>query len=202
MSSSRGLTAWQCSIVEDDPSGICGTCLAVSKQKVHSLPCLRHRLTECTLYRTGKAPGLEFTFRWPVMKLKDISDWESPNLRTIHVQSDVCEVALKLVVRKFVPIPHKDSIHRSWVDHRNGGIKKFKETTPYAIVNMKNAVQDMREYVSANVFKCMDFFLRGSDQLVKETYEFMRKYMQRVEVGRPGIFLFLEKKTGQESTRS
>jgi hypothetical protein len=40
----------------------------------------------------------------------------------------------------------------------------------------------------------MDFFLRGSDQLVKETYEFMRKHMQRVEVGLPGIFLFLERK--------
>jgi hypothetical protein len=39
----------------------------------------------------------------------------------------------------------------------------------------------MREYVSANVFKCMDYFLRGSDQLVKETYEYARKHMQRVE---------------------
>ena len=175
------LTVWQCSIVEDDPTGICGTCLAVSKQKVHYLPCLRHRLTECTLYRTGKAPGLEFTFRWPVMKLKDISEWESANLRTVLVKSDVCEVPLRLVVRRFVPIPHKDSIHRSWVDYRNG-VKKFKKTTPYAIVNMKNAVQDMREYVTANVFKCMDYFLRGSDQLVKETYEFARKHMQRVEV--------------------
>jgi hypothetical protein len=170
----------RCIIVEDDPTGICGTCLAVSKQKVHSLPCLRYRLTECTLYRTGKAPGLEFTFRWPVMKLKDISEWESQNLRTVLVKSDVCEVPLKLVVRRFIPIPHKDSIHRSWVDHRNG-VKKFKKTTPYAVVNMKNAVQDMREYVTANVFKCMEYFLRGSDQLVKDTYEFARKHMQRVE---------------------
>lgn len=165
----------------------------MSKQKVHSLPCLRHRLTECTLYRTGKAPGLEFTFRWPVMKLKDISEWESPNLRTIYVRSDVCEVALKLQVRKFIPIPHKDSIHRSWVDNRNGGVRKFKKTTPYAIVNMKNAVHDMREYVSANVFKCMDFFLRGSDQLVRETYEFARKHMQRVEVSLFDL-LFLSKR--------
>jgi hypothetical protein len=170
----------RCTIVENDPTGNCGTCLAVSKQKVHYLPCLRYRLTECTLYRTGKAPGLEFTFRWPVMKLKDISEWESPTLRTVLVKSDICPVPLKLVVRKFVPIPHKDLIHRSWVDHRSG-VKKFKETTPYAVVNMKNAVHDMREYVTANVFKCMDYFLRGSDQLVKDTYEFARKYMQRVE---------------------
>lgn len=120
------------------------------------------------------------------MKLKDISDWESPELRTILVQSDVCETPLKLVVRKFIPIPTKDSIHRSWVDHRKG-IKKFKITTPYAIVNMRNAVQDMREYVAANVFNCMEYFLRGSDQLIKETYEFARKYMQRVEVNLKSI---------------
>jgi hypothetical protein len=118
------------------------------------------------------------------MKLKDITEWESNNLRTIQVQSDVCEAPLKLVVRKFIPIPHQDSIHRSWVDYRTG-VKKFKRTTPYAIVNMKNAVKDMREYVQENIFKCMDYFLRGSDQLVKETYEFARKHMQRVEVTYP-----------------
>ncbi|KXX82675.1 Cutinase transcription factor 1 beta [Madurella mycetomatis] len=170
----------RCNIVENDPTGICGTCLAVSTQKLHYLPCLRHRLTECTLYRTGKGPGLEFTFRWPVMRLKDISEWASPRLRTILVQSDICEVPLKLVVREFVPIPHKDEMRRSWMDYRKG-IKKFKKTTPYAIVNMRNAVEDMREYVTTNVFKCMDFFLRGSDVLVKETYKFARKHMQQVE---------------------
>jgi len=115
------------------------------------------------------------------MKLKDISDWESPNLRTVLIQSDVCEVPLKLVVRRFTPIPHKDSIHRSWVD-RKTGVRKFKPTTPYAVVNMMNAVREMRAYVTTNVFKCMDYFLRGSDQLVKETYGFARRYMQRVEV--------------------
>jgi len=170
----------RCSIDEDNPAGICRTCMAVSKQKVHYLPCLRHRLTECTLYRTGKAPGLEFTFRWPVMKLKDITEWQSSDLRTVLVKSDVCEVPLRLVARKFFPIPRKDSIHRSWVDPRSG-VKKFKETTPYAIVNMKNAVHDMKEYIATNVWKCMDHFLNGSDQLVKETYGFARKYMQRVE---------------------
>ncbi|KAK3899539.1 hypothetical protein C8A05DRAFT_36833, partial [Staphylotrichum tortipilum] len=63
----------------------------------------------------------------------------------VDIQSDVCEVPLKLVVRRFTPIPHKDSIHRSWVDHKTG-VKKFKPTTPYAIVNMKNAVWEMRAY--------------------------------------------------------
>ncbi|KAK0736477.1 hypothetical protein B0T21DRAFT_288897 [Apiosordaria backusii] len=178
----------RCEIIETNPEGICGTCQNVSSQKVHHLGCLRHRLTECTLYRTGKAPGLEFTFRWPQMKLKDISDWASTEVRAILVQSDVCQVPLKLSVRKFIPIPGKDRTERSWVDPngkdptgRKGGVKKYYKTTPYAIVNMANAVHDMKEYISDNVFKCMGYFLRGSDVLVKETYEFARKHMQRVE---------------------
>ena len=76
---------------------------------------MRYKISEVTLYRTGKAPGLEFTFRWPVMKLRDISDWASPEVRTIEVMSDVCSVPLELSVRKFVPIP-QDRLKKSWMD--------------------------------------------------------------------------------------
>jgi hypothetical protein len=115
------------------------------------------------------------------MKLKDIDTWASPEVRIISVESDVCPVPLQLTVRKFVPVPGKDSMHRSWMDHKKG-IKKTKETTPYAIVDMQKAALDMREYVTANVFSCMEYFLKGSDKLVKDTYEFARKHMQRTDV--------------------
>ncbi|KAG9233443.1 hypothetical protein BJ875DRAFT_378620 [Amylocarpus encephaloides] len=163
----------RCQINNNDPSGICQTCQAVSKQKIHTLPCVRYKLTECTIYRTGKAPGLEFTFRWPVMKLRDISEWSDPDVRTIQVVSDVCPIPLELSVRKFVPIP-QDSLHKSWMD---GKTKKFKETTPYAIVNMSAAVKDMREYINKHIFECMAYWLVGRDAWVQETYRFARKYM-------------------------
>ncbi|KAH6839427.1 hypothetical protein B0I37DRAFT_316278 [Chaetomium sp. MPI-CAGE-AT-0009] len=152
----------------------CVRCRMQKIRKVHYLPCLRYRLTECTLYRTGKAPGLEFTFRWPVMKLKDISEWESPTLRTVLIKSDICQAPLKLVVRKFVPIPHKDLIHRSWVDHRSG-VKKFKETTPYAVVNMKNAVHDMREnWMTIYLITFMS--LHSCAKITAENYHNARKH--------------------------
>ncbi|KAK4446912.1 cutinase transcription factor 1 beta [Podospora aff. communis PSN243] len=186
----RGLTACircrmqkiKCKIDRENPKGNCVTCLGLSGPKVHNLPCLRYKLTASTLYRTGKAPGLEFTFRWPVMKLKDMDTWDMDNYetRTILVESDVCPVPLQLAVRRFIPIPGKDSMHRSWMDHKKG-VKKTKETTPYAIVDMQKATADMREYVKNNVFSCMDFFLKGSDQLVKDTYEFARTHMQRTD---------------------
>lgn len=82
---------------------------------------MRYRLSECTLYRIGKAPGLEFTFRWPVMKLKDISEWSNMETRTIKVISDVCPIPLELTVRKFVP-KLQDSLKKSWMD---GKVKKY-----------------------------------------------------------------------------
>lgn len=170
----------RCEIDKENPKGICLTCQVLSGQKVHNLPCLRYKLTESTLYRTGKGPGLEFTFRWPVMKLKDIDAWASPEVRTIFVESDVCPVPLQLSVKKFVALPGKDSMHRSWMDHKKG-VKKTIPTTPYAIMDMQKAVQDMRVYVSANIFPCMDFLLKGTDKLIQDTYEFARKHMQRTD---------------------
>ncbi|KAK2803707.1 hypothetical protein FQN50_006925 [Emmonsiellopsis sp. PD_5] len=163
----------RCQTNDDDPSGVCRTCQGISNMKIYTLPCLRYKITEATLYRVGKGPGLEFTRRWPVMKLKDISKWVSTQVRTIYVKSDVCPEPLELSVRKFVPIP-EDRLHKGWMD---GKVKKFKETTPYAIVNMISGVDTMRTYIHAHTFKCMDFFLRGRDDLIVKTYSFARRYM-------------------------
>lgn len=167
-------------IDENDPTGKCKTCQAVSNQRLYTLPCARYKITECTLYRTGKAPGLEFTFRWPVMKLKDITKWESNEIRDVRIQSDVCQVPFTVNARRFVPLP-QDSRRRGWMD---GKVKKFKETTPFAVVNMTSALKDMKDYIDNNVFKCINYFLRTSDLLVKETYDFALKHMERHRVGR------------------
>jgi hypothetical protein len=54
---------------------------------------------------------------------------------------------------------------------------RFKETTPYAIVNMQAAVKDMREYINDHVFQAMEFWLGGKDIWVQETFRFARQYM-------------------------
>lgn len=108
------------------------------------------------------------------MRLKDITDWESPDIRTIEVMSDVCDEPLKLLVRKFKPIP-QDSITKSWWD-KTAGIRRYKKTTPYAIVNMKKTVDDMLSYIAKYALKSVVYVLRRSDQLVKETYAFAARY--------------------------
>ena len=173
-------TCSKCEADTNDPHGVCQTCKSVSKQKIYTLPCVRYRITECTLFRKGKGPGLDFTSRWPKMELKDITDWASTEVRLIKVKSDVCDVPLQLFVRKFNPHP-RDSLHRSWMDDKT---KKFWKTTPYAIVNMSTAQSTMRDYITKNVFRCVDYFLKtqSGDELVKQTYKFARRYMERVQV--------------------
>lgn len=124
------------------------------------------------------------------MKLKDISDWSSIEVRSISIKSDVCPTPLIVSVRRFVPIP-QDSLHKGWMD---GKVKKFKEVTPFAIVNMSVAVKDMWEHVNTHVFQCMAFFLEGRDAFLRETYAFARRYMtmavsvQALKLCLPGVF--------------
>lgn len=112
------------------------------------------------------------------MKLKDIANWQDTEVRTIKVMSDVSPVPLELSVRKFMPIP-QDSLTKSWMD---GKVKKYKKTTPYAVVNMFAAAEDMKRYVDNTVVKCLTFSMERWDSLVQQTYSYAWKYMQGAPV--------------------
>jgi hypothetical protein len=180
----RKLIGGQCEPDEDEPSGTCKTCKAVSNQRIYKLPCVRHKITECELFRRGKGPGLEFTTRWPTMALRDLADheWASDEVRTIQVMSDVSPIPIQLKVRRFQP-QKGDSTHRGWMD--NNRVKRFTKTTPWAIVNMHAAMETMREYINDNIFSCVEYFLRGSDEWVQSTYNYARRHMERVQVCYP-----------------
>jgi hypothetical protein len=112
------------------------------------------------------------------MALRDITEWASDEIRTIDVMSDVSPVPLQLKVRRFIP-DARDSTYRGWMD---GKIKRWTKTTPWAIVNMPAAMEDMRVYITNNIFSSVDFFLAESDEWVVETYKYARKHMIKVQV--------------------
>jgi hypothetical protein len=131
------------------------------------------------------------------MKLKDITKWADSKVRTIKVMSDICPVPLQFHVRRFVPIP-EDSMKRSWMDGKD---KKFKETTPFAIANMQTAVKDMQDYVDNNYFNCVKHFVRDTDTLIQETYEFAHQHMKRHMVTSPRLAFVLSPLTRAERRR-
>ena len=42
---------------------------------------------------------------------------------------------------------------------------------------MLAAVKDMHDYINKHVFEAMEFWLRGKDAWVQETFKFARQYM-------------------------
>jgi hypothetical protein len=70
--------------------------------KISKLSCLRYKITDIKLFKSGQAPGLEWTSRWSPTSLKDISTWESEGVKTIQVTEGSLD-PLILKVRTFMP---------------------------------------------------------------------------------------------------
>jgi len=100
------------------------------------------------------------------MKMMDVVDWESPEMKSIKVSHGFCQDPINLEVRKFVP-EDGDVLDRKWVD---GQVRKTKRVEPYAIVNMQKAAQEVKRYIYANVHPCLLTFLENHDGLVRDTY--------------------------------
>jgi hypothetical protein len=170
---------------EPDPDNRTGTCLtckkAFAEKASNDIHCHRIRLTTCTLYRTGKGTGLEFTKRWPTPMLTNLppEDWTSPEVRRLKVLSDVCPVSLELRVRKFRPV-FGDVVYKQWVDEI--GNQHYHETTPYAIVDMEAAAKDMEHHVRVHALDSVHFLTGQSDQWIKETYAYAEEYMGKLLV--------------------
>lgn len=79
-------------------------------------------------------------------------------------------------------------------------VSRFKETTPYAIVNMSATVKEMREYINRHVFQCMEYWLDGRDDWIQETYRFARQYMKTAvsQAGTLSNYLLLTKCSRQK----
>lgn len=109
------------------------------------------------------------------MKMIDVVDWESPEVKFVEVSHGFCQDPIRLEVRKFVP-EDGDVLDRKWVDR---GVRKTKRVEPYGIVSMAKAVHEVKRYISENVYPCLITFLGDRDRLVRETYHIA--YMQSMQ---------------------
>jgi hypothetical protein len=133
---------------------------------MYKQPCLRSRVGEIVLFREGNSLDLAWSQRWNNMRIADVMEWDSPEIKFIEVSHGFCQDPIKLEVRKFVP-KDGDVLERKWVD---GEVLKTKRVEPYAIENMARAAQDVKRYIPANVGSCLTTFLDDRDKLVRDTY--------------------------------
>jgi hypothetical protein len=165
----------QCS----DDQGICLTCQRVKNLRI---PCLRLKLTDSCLFRTGGAPGYGRTRRWSNLQMDEISQWKSSIAKTIFLTQNLCDRALEVQVKEFVPLPG-DVLEREWADRQAGMMVKKKRPVPrYAIADMKATSFVIQQYVDKSVELLVRSLLCNSGPLIFRTYLMALKLSGTAEV--------------------
>ncbi|KAJ2907079.1 hypothetical protein MKZ38_008647 [Zalerion maritima] len=158
----------RCNINDDDERGPCLTCAKVANSKIWRLPCLRYKITDIQLFKPGKqVEGHEWTRRWTEGVVDDIANWESMDVKVIHVSEGFSrDKWVNLEVRKFIP-QEGDKLERSWIIN---GTKRSVIIPPYAICDTHKAKDEYQRYIDETIVDCFNAVLGPSNRLLQRTY--------------------------------
>ncbi|KAH8717224.1 Satratoxin biosynthesis SC3 cluster transcription factor SAT20 [Beauveria bassiana] len=137
----------RCDKNPDDPDGTCLTCKRVNFAKTGQLPCLRYKIADIALYKSGQVPGFEWTRRWSNEVSDPIDTWASPEIKTIRISEGYSDSVVELQVRQFVPM-EGDKLDRTW-DYN--GEKKSVRIPPFALIDTQKARKAFARHIDASV---------------------------------------------------
>jgi hypothetical protein len=140
----------QCHPDLNNPTGKCKTCKRFSKtspKTIHRVPCLRLRITDIVLYRSG---GLNLTRRWKSIEMRDIPDRLDMPPLTIEISQNLCDKPFFIKVVRFIP-REGDVTARYWTKYLSGKetIQK-KELEPYCLLSIHDTANEFRQYTIDN----------------------------------------------------
>lgn len=112
------------------------------------------------------------------MKVVEIQDWRSSEIKTITLTQDVGGATYNLQVREFIPV-EGDSLCRGW---KTKGVEKRHACTPFAIANMAQTGLQMATFAEQNIDKFIKYYIDKTDKLMWNTYCMAYRYSHVVEV--------------------
>jgi hypothetical protein len=142
------------------------------------LPCIRDKIVQASLFDKGEHPQFIWSRRWKSMKIVDIQNWVSPEIKTIKLTQRFGNTSYELQVRQFVP-EEGDSLERRW---KSNGIQKSHFCAPYAIHKMEEAARTLKQFVDRNVIANVKHYINDNDGLLYPVYAMALKYSTQAEV--------------------
>ncbi|KAI0140309.1 hypothetical protein BJ166DRAFT_598133 [Pestalotiopsis sp. NC0098] len=171
--------AWQrnqCKPNPANPKGPCMPCSKIlmnySKKVLHHCPCVRWKLTDTVLFRTG---GLNFTTRqgWEGAAIRDMGpgDWADDVIHTIKLTLGYCKNPIVLQVRRFKPVKGVDVTSRFWLDPH--GQQQETEIAPFALADIKKHRKVLESHVIENAYDAVKQYAEDPrvHWLVGKTYK-------------------------------
>lgn len=173
---------FQCDKNPEDPDGICLTCKKVTFAKTGQLPCLRYKIADVALYKSGQVPGLEWTKRWSNELSDPVDKWASSEIRTIRITEGYSDSVVELQVRRFVPM-EGDKLVRTW-DHK--GETKCVSIPPFALTDAHKARKAFARHIDASIndtLKKITASIKGSSiKMMQRTYLEAYRLAQRSDI--------------------
>jgi hypothetical protein len=112
------------------------------------------------------------------MKLVDITDWASIEIKTIELSQIFLRAPYKVEVREFVP-REGDMLEEKWTD---GSVVKTYKIPPYAIADMGRTAEMFHGFVRNNVRTYIEGAVGRSDTLLWDTYRMTLRHSQSSQV--------------------
>ncbi|KAG6190159.1 hypothetical protein E4U36_003438 [Claviceps purpurea] len=156
----------RCERNPNETGGPCLTCLKVANTKAGRFPCLRYKITDIKLFKSGQVPGFEWTQRWTNNITDPIQKWASTETKVIHLSTTYSKKTIELQVRQFVPL-EGDKLERTWVHQ---GTKKSVTVPPYALMDLDAGKKAYLKHIYASMGDTLQLVAERSRGLVRMTY--------------------------------
>ncbi|KAG5965411.1 hypothetical protein E4U58_002822 [Claviceps cyperi] len=156
----------RCEHNPNEIAGPCLTCLKVANTKAGRFPCLRYKITDIKLFKSGQVPGFEWTQRWANNTTDPIQKWASTETKMIHISTTYSKKTIELQVRQFVPLKG-DKLERTWVHQ---GTKKSVTVPPYALIDLNAGKKAYLKHIYASMGDTLQIVAERSRGLVRMTY--------------------------------
>ncbi|KAG6051297.1 hypothetical protein E4U39_001539 [Claviceps sp. Clav50 group G5] len=156
----------RCERNPNETGGPCLTCLKVANTKAGRFPCLRYKITDIKLFKSGQVPGFEWTQRWANNITDPIQKWASTEVKVIHISTTYSKKTIELQVRQFVPL-EGDKLERTWVHQ---GTKKSVTVPPYALMDLDAGKKAYLKHIYASMGDTLQLVAERSRGLVRMTY--------------------------------
>jgi hypothetical protein len=111
------------------------------------------------------------------MDIQNITEWASPEIKTIEV-SPLVGRTYKVEVREFIPT-EGDMLDEFWSD---GGVVKAHRMPPYALVNLDEAANARKQFVYNNFGSYIRAMVDKTEPLIWNTYVMAFKYSREAPV--------------------
>ncbi|CAG1978015.1 unnamed protein product [Fusarium graminearum] len=177
-----------------NPEGKCKTCKRFSKtstKTIHRVPCLRLRITEIVLYRSG---GLNLTKRWEGIEMRDVSNRQIMSSIVIQVSQDFCKKPISIEVVQFEP-QEGDVTARYWTEcHSGRTTRKKKELPTYCLKSIYATAKEVRRYTIENALPAYLHTIQeelssgreGGPVVFRTYYMILTRYMELIKEHKSG----------------